>query len=230
MLACEEHPSCRTLTPKARGAGRRFTGFVHCVPHGLRELSFFTWGLAARDLVSHGRVLPECKEGNLTSLTSLSISLSRMGRATFTFFTFPGICTKSVQFSRSVVSDSLWPHESQHARPPCPSPSPGVHSDSHSLSQWCHPAISSSVVPFSSCPNPSQHQGLFQWVNSLHEVAKLLEFQLQHQSFQWYCRTFSKPWSAEQETLLGVPQLDALREWARTQASYNSSSEKPPVM
>ena len=58
----------------------------------------------------------------------------------------------SVHFSRSVVSDSLRPHESQHARPPCPSPSPGVHSDSHPLSLWCHPAISSSVVPFSSCP------------------------------------------------------------------------------
>ena len=56
------------------------------------------------------------------------------------------------QISRSVVSDSLWPHESQHARPPCPSPTPGVHSDSRPLSQWCHPAISSSVVPFSSCP------------------------------------------------------------------------------
>ena len=58
----------------------------------------------------------------------------------------------SVQFSRSVVSDSLRPHESQHARPPCPSPSPGVHSDSRPLSSWCHPAISSSVVLFSSCP------------------------------------------------------------------------------
>ena len=56
-----------------------------------------------------------------------------------------------VQFSRSVVSDSLRPRESQHARPPCPSPTPGVHSDSCSSSQWCHPAISSSVVPFS-CP------------------------------------------------------------------------------
>ena len=55
------------------------------------------------------------------------------------------------QFSHSVVSDSLWPHESQHARPPCPSPTPRVHSDSRPLSQWCHPAISSSVVPFS-CP------------------------------------------------------------------------------
>ena len=58
----------------------------------------------------------------------------------------------SVQFSRSVVSNSLWPHESQHARPPCPSPTPGVHPDSHPSSQWCHPAISSSTVPFSSCP------------------------------------------------------------------------------
>ena len=53
----------------------------------------------------------------------------------------------SVQFSCSLVSDSLRPHELQHARPPCPSPTPGVHSDSRPLSQWCHPAISSSVVP-----------------------------------------------------------------------------------
>ena len=58
----------------------------------------------------------------------------------------------SVQFSRSVVSDSLWPHELQQARPPCPSPTTRVHSDSHPSSQWCHPAISSSVVRFSSCP------------------------------------------------------------------------------
>ena len=58
----------------------------------------------------------------------------------------------SVQFNHSVVSNSLQPHESQHARPPCQSPSPGVHSNSCPSSQWCHPAISSSVVPFSSCP------------------------------------------------------------------------------
>ena len=58
----------------------------------------------------------------------------------------------SVQFSCSVVSDSLRPHESQHAKPPCPSPTPGVQSNSHPSSQWCHPAISSSVIPFSSCP------------------------------------------------------------------------------
>ena len=58
----------------------------------------------------------------------------------------------SVQFSCSVVSNSLQPHELQHARPPCPSPTPGVHSDSRPSSQWCHPTISSSVIPFSSCP------------------------------------------------------------------------------
>ena len=58
----------------------------------------------------------------------------------------------SVQFSRSVVSNSLRSHELQLTRPPCPSPTPWVHSDSHSSSQWCHPAISFSVVPFSSCP------------------------------------------------------------------------------
>ena len=91
----------------------------------------------------------------------------------------------SVQFSRS---DSLRPHESQHARPPCPSPT-GVHSNSCPSSQWCHPAISSSFVPSPPAPNTSQHQGLFQWVNSSHEVAKLLEFQLQHLSFQWTPRT-----------------------------------------
>ena len=68
----------------------------------------------------------------------------------FSFHLSYFIC--SVQFSRSVVSNSLKPHELQHTRPPCPSPSPGVHSDSCPSSRWCHPAISSSVVPFSSCP------------------------------------------------------------------------------
>ena len=89
----------------------------------------------------------------------------------------------SVQFSPSVVSDSLWPHESQHARIPCSSPTPEVHSNSGPLSRWCHPAISSSVVPSPPAPHPSQHQSLFQWVNSSHEVAKVLEIQLQHWSF-----------------------------------------------
>ena len=67
----------------------------------------------------------------------------------------------SVQFSRSVVSDPLQLHESQHARPPCLSPTPGVHSDSHPSSQWCHPAISFFVVPFSSCPQSLPASGSF---------------------------------------------------------------------
>ena len=67
----------------------------------------------------------------------------------------------SVQFSRSVVSDSLRSHESQHTRPPCPSSTPGVHSDSRPSSPWCHPAISSSVVPFSSCPQSLPASGSF---------------------------------------------------------------------
>ena len=71
------------------------------------------------------------------------------------------IYISSVQFSHSVVSDSLRPHESQHTRPPCPSPTPGVHSDSRPLSRWCHPAISSSVVPFSSCPQSLPASGYF---------------------------------------------------------------------
>ena len=82
----------------------------------------------------------------------------------------------SVQFSCSVVSDSLRPHKLQHTRPPCPSPTPGVHSDSCPSSQWCHQAISSSVIPFSSCPSPSQHQSLFQWVNSSHGWPKYWSF------------------------------------------------------
>ena len=67
----------------------------------------------------------------------------------------------SVQFSHSVVSDPFRPHESQHDRPPCPSPSPRVHSDSRPPSRWCHPAISSSVVPFSSCLQSFPESGSF---------------------------------------------------------------------
>ena len=88
------------------------------------------------------------------------------------------IYIRSDQISHSVVSDCLWPHELQHARPPSPSPTSRVHSNSCPSSWWCHPAISSSVFPFSTCPQFPQHQSLFQWVNSLHEVVKVLEFQL----------------------------------------------------
>ena len=90
----------------------------------------------------------------------------------------------SVQFSLSVVSDSLLPHELQHARPPCPSPIPGVHSNSRPLSRWCHPDISSSVVPFSSCPQslpasesfPMSQLFLFAWGGQSTGVSALASF------------------------------------------------------
>ena len=89
---------------------------------------------------------------------------------------------RSDQISRSVVSNSLRPHESQHARPLCPSPTPGVHWDSRPSSQWCHPAISSSVVPFSSCPQslPTSESfpvsQLFAWGGQSTGVSALTSF------------------------------------------------------
>ena len=96
----------------------------------------------------------------------------------------------SVQFSSSVMFDSLWPHGLQHAKLPCPSPAPEfpqthVHRVSDAI-QPSHPLFSS-PSPLSFCL--AQHQALFQWVSSSHQVAKVLEFQLQHQSFQWTLRT-----------------------------------------
>ena len=116
----------------------------------------------------------------------------------------------SVQFSRSVVSDSLRPHELQHARPPCPSPTPGVHSDSSQSSQWCHPAMSFSVVPFSSCPQslpasesfPMSH--LFTWGGQSTGVSALASF-LPKKSQGWspnpkipvHPSTFPPPWQPQ---------------------------------
>ena len=85
------------------------------------------------------------------------------------------------------MSDSLWPHGLQHTRLPCPSPTPRAYSNSCPSRWWWQPTISSSIVPFFSCLSLSQHQGLFQWVGSSHQVAKGLE--LQHQSFQWIFKT-----------------------------------------
>ena len=100
-----------------------------------------------------------------------------------------GIQFSSVQFSCSVVSDFLQPHGLQHARPPCPSPTPKAYTNSCPLG--CD-AIQPSL-PLSSASPPaltlSQHKGLFEWVSSSYQVAKVLEFQLQHQSFQRTLRT-----------------------------------------
>jgi len=101
------------------------------------------------------------------------------------------IAISSVQFSHSVMSNSLRPHELQHARPPCPSPSPGVHSDSRPLSRWCHPAISSSVVPFSSCPQslPASESfpmsQLFTWGGQSTGVSALASFLPKKSPLEW---------------------------------------------
>ena len=97
---------------------------------------------------------------------------------------FPILCT-SVQFSHSVVSDSLWPHELQHAKPLCPSPTPKLMATDSDAIQPSHPLSSPSPPAL----NLSQHQGLCKWASPSHQVAKVLEFQLQHQSFHWTPRT-----------------------------------------
>ena len=95
----------------------------------------------------------------------------------------------SVQFSRSVMSDYLQTREPRYARPPCPSSTPRVHSKSCPLSRWYHPTISSSVVRFSSCPQSFPMTGSFQMSQLFASGGQILEFQLQHQSFQWTPRT-----------------------------------------
>ena len=83
-----------------------------------------------------------------------------MNKATKPVIFYHGL--SSVQFSHSVMSDSLWPHEPQHARTPCPSPTPRVYSNSCPSSWCCHPTLSSSVIPFSSCPQSFPASGSFQ--------------------------------------------------------------------
>ena len=120
----------------------------------------------------------------------------------------------SVQLSRSVVSNSLRPHGPQHTRPPCPSLTPGIDSDSCPLIaiQPSHPLLSPSPLAF----NLSQHQGLFRWVSSSHQVAKVLEFQLQHQSFvhiqDWSALGWTGWISLQSKGLSGVFSNTAVQE------------------
>ena len=155
-------------------------------PHRLGESVLCLWsrrGLLEVTAVTHAGWILDllCKSAHCGDIGPDPEALPHPGSAGF-LTTSPSLSFlthfSSAQFSRSVVSNSLRIHESQHTRPLGPSPTPRVHPDSRPSSQWCHPAISSSVIPFSSCPNPSQHQSLFQWVSSSHELAKVLEFQL----------------------------------------------------
>ena len=119
-------------------------------------------------------------EGGECVITSLFFQLPILHF--FELFAKTNYQFSSVQFSRSVVYDSFWPHLSQHTRPPCPSPTPRVHSNSCPSSQWCHPAISSSVVPFSSCPQslPASESfpmsQLFAWGGQSTGVSALASF------------------------------------------------------
>ena len=135
----------------------------------------------------------------------------------------------SVQFSRSVVSDSLQFPGLQHTRLPCPSLTPGVCSNLCPLSQWCHPAISSFVVPFSSCLQSFPASGSFQRVSSSHQVAKVLELQLYHQSFQWIFRVnFLWDWPEDQVKLINQGQVGwiSLQSKRPSRVFANTTGEK----
>ena len=149
----------------------------------------------------------------------------------------------SVQFSRSVLSDSLQPHESQHARPPCPSPTPGVYSNSRPLSPWCHPTISSSGTPFSSCPPSFPASGSFPMSQlfassdqSIEALASIFPINIQdwfrlgliglifllskgHSrvfSSTTFCKDQQEPYSLTKDVLLNTPREKRRRQWHTT--------------
>ena len=132
----------------------------------------------------------------------------------------------SVQFSCSVVSDSLQPHESQHTRPPCPSPLPRVHSDSCPSSRWCHPAISSSVVPFSSYPQslPASEffpmSQLFSWAGQSTGVSALA----------WLLPKKSQGWSSEWTGWISLQSKGLSRVFSNTTVQkYQFFSAQPSL-
>ena len=114
-------------------------------------------------------------------------------------------CALWLLLSHLVLSDSLWPHGLQHKRLPCPLPPPRAYSNSCPLSLWCHPTIHPMLSLSPPAFNLSQHQGLFLWVSSPLQVAKVLELQLQHQSFQWIFRTdFLRDWLVDLLEVQGI--------------------------
>ena len=135
----------------------------------------------------HGIFQARVLEWGAIAFSRKTVLLTHKTNLLWCFHIFKNIYP-SVQFSRSVVSDSLWPPEPQHVRPPCLSPIPAVHSNPCLLSRWCHEPSHPLSSPSSPALNLPQHQGLFKCVNSSHQVGKVLEFQLQHQSFQWTLR------------------------------------------
>ena len=122
----------------------------------------------------------------------------------------------SVQFSRSVMSDSLWPHGLQHARPPCPSPTPGAYSNSCPLSWWCHPTISASVAPFSSYLQSFPASGSFLMSQPFASGGQVLDFQLQHHFLQRNPRADPTPYlksiNSSVLSLLHSPTLTSIHD------------------
>ena len=135
-------------------------------------------------------LIDECKEIEENNGMGKTRDLKKMRDTNGTFHAKMGIIIVSVQFSHSVMSDSathgygLW----QHIRLPCPSPTPGVYSNSSPLSQWCHPIISSSVAPFSSCLQSFPSSGSFPMSQFFTSGGQILDFEFLHRSFQWTVR------------------------------------------
>ena len=169
-------------------------GMSHSLVHGPVLKSVYTHPVCTPALPSLGPASSRCPSpwswsypSSYTAVIPWSIIISSTSStlsappAPLSLSYFITLCKTSVQFTsvqfiHSVVSDSLRPHGLQHTRPPCLSPTPGAFSDSCPSSWWRHPNISSSLAPSPPAFNLSQHQGLFQRVSSLHQVAKVLEF------------------------------------------------------
>ena len=172
--------------------GKRINKFCHnyiiCLGYFIYNFSHSNWYISQCYFILH---FPDVMQSIISNVLSIFTGLFVFLQCVCVYMTrtLNTVQFISVQSSHSVVSDCLWPHELQHTRPPCSSSTLGVYSNSCLMSRWWHLIISPSVVPFPPAFNLSQHQGLFQWVNFSHQVAKVLEFQLQHQSFQWIFRT-----------------------------------------
>ena len=140
------------------GGKFQFKSFNFWVPEIIQSRDFKAYGIITKQICSN-KELPWWKHVDFLPgflrWKSHNIKCITFKR------TIRGISVSSVWFSGSVLSDPLRPHEPQHARPPCPSPTPGAYPNPCPSSRWCHPAISSSVVPFSSCPQSLQASGSF---------------------------------------------------------------------
>ena len=150
--------------------GRRVYAVQRPIPH--------LWQSGARHFIGWGRGLHAETAVSLDS--HLEIGHWQSEQCHLDCFQFSSVAQSCL---------TLWDPMMQHTGLPCPSPTPGAYSDSCLSGQWCQSTISSSVIPPPLAFNLSQHQGLIKWVSSLNQVAKVLELQLQHQSFQWIFRT-----------------------------------------